>query len=135
MSLLNCVPGIPFCLCVLPIIAKHLMRLHAFPRFCLVLCCVLLQLKGKVCFVYLLKLNTHLLPLCLLLLCHIKLFACFFSFFYFKPLVTPLFIQSFCNNIQVISKNRGEDLMKKVQFLYNNNINNFLYSWIKETNI
>ena len=29
----------------------------------------------------------------------------------------------------------GEDRMKTVQLLYNNNINSFLYSQIKETNI
>ena len=56
-------------------------------------------------------------------------------FFYFKPLVTPLFIQLFCNIIYVSSKNEEEDLMKTVQLLYNNNINDFLYSRIKEVNI
>ena len=58
----------------------------------------------------------------------------FFSFFYFKSLVKPLFIQLFCNNIKVSSKNKGEDLMKTVQLLYNNDyINNFLYSRVQET--
>ena len=57
---------------------------------------VLLRLKGKVHFVCLLQLTIY---LSFLLFYHIKLFACFFSFFYFKPLVTPLFIQLFCNII------------------------------------
>ena len=52
-----------------------------------------------------------------------KAVCMFFSLFYLKPLVTPLFIQLFWE---------GEDLMKTVQLLYNNNINNFLYSRIKK---
>ena len=75
-------------------------------------CVVLLQLKGKVCFVCSLQLIIH---LSFLLFYHIKLSACFFSFFYFKPLVTPLFIELFWNKIQVSWKNGGDGLMKTVQ--------------------
>ena len=42
----------------------------------------------------------------------------FFSFFYFKPLVAPLFIQLFCDNIYVRSKNEETDLMKTVQLFH-----------------
>ena len=77
-----------------------------------VLFCVLLQLKGKVRFVYSLQLTIHLF---FLIFYHISCLHAFFSFFYFKPLVTPLFIQLFCNIIQVSSKNEGEDLMKMAQ--------------------
>ena len=45
-------------------------------------------------------------------------FTSFFSFFYFKPMVTPLFIQLFCNNMYVSSKNEGVDLTKTVQLFY-----------------
>ena len=52
-----------------------------------------------------------------------------FSLFYFKPLVTPLIIQFFFNNIYVGSKNEGANLMKAVQFfdfLFSNNVMNGL---------
>ena len=88
-------------LCALPIIntcltcLTPLRALRALSAFVLS-CVVLLQLKGKLNFVCSLQLTIHLFSL---LFYHIKLFACFFSFFYFKPLVTPLFIQLFCSII------------------------------------
>ena len=54
---------------------------------------VLLQLKGKICFLCSLQLTIH---FSFLLFHHIKLS---YFFFYFKPLVTPLFMQLFCSNI------------------------------------
>ena len=107
----------------LPIMDTHLIRLRALPIIntrptrlrvyvpltssigalrAFVLCCfVLLQLKVKVCFVCTLQLTIH-PPFSLLsLFFHIKLFYILFSFFCFKPSVTPLFKQLFCNNIYV----------------------------------
>ena len=143
VSLLNCAPCAPSRLTIidsrlraLPTINTCLTRLHAYApypsvirasRVCiftrhyrhqqapyaLLSCVVLLQLKGKVCFECALQLTIH--PrLSSLLVYHIKVF-CMLFFFSFKLLVTPLFIQLFCNNIQVSLKYEGADLMKTVQ--------------------
>ena len=79
-------------------------------RFCLVLCCY----SWKVSFVCVLQLITHPLPISPCLLYHKKLFYMLF-FFCLKLLVT-LFMQLFCNNIYVSTKNEGADLLKTVQF-------------------
>ena len=84
----------------LPIINTRLTRLRVYATVpssigtlhVFVLCCVVLsQLKGKVHF------SSFVSPSCLLFY-HIKLlYMLFFSFFYFRSLITLLFIQLFCN--------------------------------------
>ena len=101
----------------LPIINTRLRALRAFVLSCI----VLLQLKGKVSFVCSLQLTIHLF---FLLLYHIKLFACFFSFFLFKPLVKKIIYTIILQHHISKLEERGEDLMKTVQLLYNNNSNN-----------
>ena len=54
----------------------------------------------------------------LFLFYQIRLFCMLFSFFYFEPLVAPLFMQLFFSNIYVSSKNKGADLMKTAQLFY-----------------
>ena len=58
---------------------------------------LLLLLKGGICFVCALQLIFH-LSFSSPLLYHIKLFCMLFSFFCFKLLVTPLFLQRHVNN-------------------------------------
>ena len=78
MSLLNCAPCAPSRLRALPIINTRLRAneparlrcLHALRAFALS-CVVLLQWKGKVCFVYSLQLTIH---HSFLLFYHVKLF-------------------------------------------------------------
>ena len=130
MSLLNCALYAPSRLCALPIISTRLTRLRAYAPYQLLIralrafvlsCIVLLQLKGKVSFVCSLQLIIHLF---FLLLYHIKLFACFFSFFIFKPLVKKIIYTIILQHHISKLEEREEDLMKTVQLLYNNNSNN-----------
>ena len=108
-SLLNCAPSR---LRTLPIIDTPLTRLlhHLYAPLLLsistlipfFLCrVVLFQLKDEVPMFCVCASINHSPPVSLfsLLFYRIKLFYMFFSSFYFKPLVTPLFIQLFCNNI------------------------------------
>ena len=116
-------PYAPARLRTLLIINTRLTRLRAsVPYTSLIRALTLINacLKGKVCFVFALQITIHspsLFPLF-----YFTILGClqfFFSFIYFKPLVTPLFIQLFCNYIYVSLKNEEEDLMKTVQLFYN----------------
>ena len=114
-------------LCTLPIINTRFTRLRAYTFLpssigslralrAFVLCCVvLLQFEMKVCFVCALQLNIHpRLSLLSFSLPYKAVLYAFFSFVYFKPLVTTLFVKLFCNNVFVILKNEGADLIKTV---------------------
>ena len=72
-----------------------------------------------------LQLTIHHPSLSALLSYYIRLF-CMLFFFCFKPLVTPLFIQLFCNNIYVSSNKEGADLIKTVQLFEFHFIPNYL---------
>ena len=111
-SLLNCGRCSPSHLCALLIIDRHLIRLrfdapspsliHALRDFFLP-CVVLLQLKGKVPMLCVFALINHSpTSLSSLSICNLKLFTCFF-FFYFRLFVTPLFIQLFYKSISTFS--------------------------------
>ena len=74
-------------------------------RLFFLFCVVIFQLKGKVpMFCVCFSINhssSSLSPLCYFTI--LSCFTCFFSFIYFKPLVTPLLTQLFCNNIFTFS--------------------------------
>ena len=57
---------------------------------------------------------------------HMKLFCMIFFSFCFKESVTPLFMQLFCNKINLSSKNEGADIIKTVQLFNFHFIQNFL---------
>ena len=96
--MLNCAPFAPACLRASPIINIRLTRLYPYQLVpctflsCLALCCVL-------CFVFELQLTIH--PHLCLLSFTLPYRAVLHAFFhsYFKPWVTLLVIQLFCNNI------------------------------------
>ena len=91
----------PLLLCALrafTLINKHLKSLF----LALWLCCFNRKVRQP-CFACVLQLTINPPSLSSLLFYHIKLFYILFSFFYFKLLVTPLFIQLFCNNIFTFS--------------------------------
>ena len=135
-SLLNC--ALPR-LRVLPIIntglraraplLSSITALHVFDLACF----VLLLLKGRICFVCALQITIHPPSVSLLsfILPYKGVLHAFFPFFCFKPLVTPLFLQLFYNNIYVSSKKKEVDLMKTVQLLDFHFIPNCLKAFLK----
>ena len=92
------------------------MLLYCAPLTQLVLCCY----RWKVGYVLRVRSNYPFtpspIPLSLSSLLSLKaVLHAFFPFFSFKPLVTPLILQLFCNNIYINSKNEGVEPMKTVQ--------------------
>ena len=113
INLLNCAPCVPLRLRILPIIYTRLTRLfHIYYAPCALLlssfflfCVVLFQLRGKMPLFCVCAPINHSYPVSfrIYVLPYKAFLYVFFCFFYFKPLVTPLFRQLFYSNIFIFS--------------------------------